>query len=78
MKNNETPKEGIEFIIDTDAGPRVEFLRFSDMTDETLVEHVLDFPSAMTEWMRRLPALQGGLQDEINELIKNQQNQDEQ
>jgi hypothetical protein len=78
MEENKTPKEGIEFIIDTDTGSRTEFLKFSDMANETLVEYVLDFPYAMKEWMNRLPALQKEQEDEINEILKNQQSQDEQ
>ena len=57
MDNSNRP-DGIEFIIETDEGPITEFIKFTEMDNNTLTDYVMKYPYAMTEWMNRLEVIE--------------------
>jgi hypothetical protein len=58
MAKEKEPITGIPFIIDTDEGSVEEIIQFTDMSDATLTDYILDYPAAMAEWGRRLRAIE--------------------
>jgi len=65
--------DGIEIIVETDSGAQFVFLKFSDMVDSNLVEYVLKFPRAMTEWMNRLDRKDAELEEQLQFILESQQ-----
>jgi hypothetical protein len=77
MDNINRP-DGIEFIIETDEGAVTDFIKFSEMTNESLVRYVMKYPYAMTEWMNRLPDIEKEEEARFQEWLKNNETEPEQ
>lgn len=70
--------DGIVLYIDTDDGPITKFLKFSEMDNTSLVEFVMQYPYAMTEWMGRLQKIDAEENARFEEILKEIQTEPEQ
>ena len=77
MDNINRP-DGIVLYIDTDDGPKTQFLKFSEMDNKSLVEFVMQYPYAMTEWMGRLRKIDAEENARFEETLKEIQTEPEQ
>jgi hypothetical protein len=77
MDNINRP-DGIVLDIDTDNGPITVFLKFSEMDNESLVEFIMQYPYAMTEWMGRLRKIDAEKRARFEERLKETQTEPEQ
>jgi len=69
MNNSKRP-DGIEFIIETDEGAITQFIKFTEMDNNTLTDYVMKYPYAMTEWMGRQEAIDEERQRRAEEWLK--------
>ncbi len=77
MKDNSKRPDGIEFIIETDEGAITKFIKFSEMDDSSLVQYVMKYPYAMTEWMNRSEKRNEQSNKDMQKWLKNRNKETE-